>query len=294
MILSMTGYGRSLKENDNFQVTVEMRAVNHRFSEISIRMPKQFFFLEDKLKKIVSRTVKRGKVDVFIHVYGEALANRHLIVDWELLNQYYETYDKMTQLYPSSSSSFPAEQLLMHEDVVEVQEGSDVSEDVVHLILEATEEATEMLKEMREKEGDALKEDVLKRVEKLSRWNEELKAVAPTVQEMYRERLTKRVKEFVSGTLDVDETRILTEVAIYADKSDIQEEITRIDSHLKQFEKIVEQSGVVGRKLDFIVQELNREINTIGSKGNDISISKTVVNMKSELEKIREQVQNIE
>lgn len=293
MILSMTGYGRSLKEKDDFYVTVEMRAVNHRFSEISVRMPKQFFFLEEKLKKIISRVVKRGKVDVFIHIKGESLASRHLLVDWKLLQQYHNAYEKMTQLY-ESATSFPVDQLLLHDDVVEVQEADDVSEEVVNLIVQATEEATEKLKEMREKEGQTLSEDLLYRIEKLFQWNSELIDVAPTIQEMYRERLTKRVKDFVNGNLDIDEARILTEVAIYADKSDIQEEITRIDSHLKQFQKIVHQGGVVGRKLDFIVQELHREINTIGSKSNDISISKIVVDMKSELEKIREQVQNIE
>lgn len=293
MILSMTGYGRAIKESGNFQVTVEMRAVNHRFSEVSVRMPKQFFFLEDKLKKIISRTVKRGKVDVFVHVQGEWLTSRHLSVDWELLGQYYEAYEKMTNLF-DSSRSFPADQLLLHEEVVEVQEADDVSEEMVNTILSATEDATQRLKEMREKEGQSLSHDLATRIERLSSWNQQLKTIAPTIQELYRERLIKRVKEFVAGNLDIDEARILTEVAIYADKSDIQEEITRIDSHLKQFGQIIQQAGVVGRKLDFIVQELNREINTIGSKANDLTISETVVNMKSELEKIREQVQNIE
>ncbi|MDG5788252.1 YicC family protein [Evansella sp. AB-P1] len=293
MIMSMTGYGRSLKENGNCQVTVEMKAVNHRFCEINIRMPRQFFFLEDQLKKIISRFIKRGKVDVFINLQGESVVNRSLTVDWDLFHQYEETYERMAKLN-DSPQPFPVERLLLQEDIVGIQESDEVTEDLKELVLFATEDAVQSLLTMRKKEGKALYEDLENRINSMSQWAIELREYAPMVHKNYRERLTKRVKEFLSGKLEVDEARMLTEVAIYADKYDIQEELTRIDSHLKQFLHILNQQDVVGRKLDFLVQELNRETNTIGSKANDVSISQTVVNLKSELEKIREQVQNVE
>ncbi|MCD8510859.1 MAG: YicC family protein [Bacillus sp. (in: Bacteria)] len=293
MIISMTGYGRSLKENGDFHVTVEMRAVNHRFCEINIRMPRQFFFLEDKLKKLISRYVQRGKVDVFVNLQGEGIVKRNLSVDWNLFDQYLKTFEKMAEKYVSSQT-FPVDQLLLHEDVVVVQESDEVTEHLEKMLMEATEEAVQHLKEMRKKEGQSLYNDLKNRLEKIGLWAVELKEFAPNVQRSYRERLTKRVEDFVVGKMEVDEGRILTEVAVYADKSDIQEELTRIESHLKQFFEILDQTGVVGRKLDFLVQELNREANTIGSKANDIAISQRVVDIKAELEKIKEQVQNIE
>lgn len=293
MIVSMTGYGRSLKENGDFQVTVEMRAVNHRFCEINIRMPRQFFFIEDRLKKLIIRYVQRGKVDVFVNLQGEGIVKRNLSVDWNLFDQYLITFEKMTEKHVSSKT-FPVDQLLLQEDVVSVQETDDVTESVETMLVDATEEAVQQLKEMRKKEGQSLFNDVKGRLEKISRWAIELKDFAPNVQKNYRERLTKRVEEFVEGKIDVEESRILTEVAVYADKTDIQEELTRIESHLKQFFEILSQAGVVGRKLDFLVQEINREANTIGSKANDITISQRVVDIKAELEKIKEQVQNIE
>ncbi|MBU9712457.1 YicC/YloC family endoribonuclease [Evansella tamaricis] len=293
MITSMTGYGRSLKEMENCQVTVEMRAVNHRFCEINVRMPRQIFFLEDQIKKVISRYVKRGKVDVFINIHGEGIVNRTLKVDWELFHQYQKTFEKMAESYVTTQS-FPVDQLLLHEEVVEVQESDGVTEDLENTLLASVDEAVQQLILMRKKEGQELFEDLQDRIGKMVSWNRDLKEYAPTVQNNYRERLMKRVQEFNQGNLNVDESRILTEVAIYADKADIQEEMTRIESHLKQFLQILKETDVVGRKLDFIVQELNREVNTIGSKANDISISQLVVHMKSELEKIREQVQNIE
>ncbi|WP_096189187.1 YicC/YloC family endoribonuclease [Evansella halocellulosilytica] len=293
MIVSMTGFGRSFKEIADYEVTVEMKAVNHRFCEINIRMPRQFFFMEDQLKKKISQYVQRGKVDVFIHLKGEGIVNRSLQVDWDLFHEYHETFSKMTER-TTSSNPFPVDQLLLHEHIVEVQESEEVSEGLKNLLLTAVEEASLQLKEMRVQEGKELFADVTKRIEKMSDWTEKLRELAPRVQENYREKLKIRVEEFINGKIDIDDSRMLTEVAVYADKADIQEELTRIESHLKQIQQIIKQNDVVGRKLDFLVQELNRETNTIGSKANDIQISQLVVDLKSELEKVREQVQNIE
>ncbi|UTR10935.1 YicC family protein [Evansella sp. LMS18] len=293
MITSMTGYGRSLKENADCQVTVEMKAVNHRFCEINIRMPRQFFFLEDQLKKTISRFVKRGKVDVFINISGEGIVNRTLAVNWELLSQYHSVFSEMKEKF-GSNADFPLNSMLANDAVVEIQESDEVDEGLKSLVVSAAEDAVLQLVEMRKKEGLELYEDVHKRIGRLSDKAEELKEFAPAIQKNYLERLTKKVRDFTGSALEIDESRVLTEVAVYADKSDIEEELTRIQSHLKQFNDIISSEKVVGRKLDFIVQELNRETNTIGSKSNDVTISKHVVEIKSELEKIREQVQNIE
>ncbi|RNA69653.1 YicC/YloC family endoribonuclease [Alteribacter keqinensis] len=294
MIVSMTGYGRSVEQSDSFHVTVEMKSVNHRFCEVNVRMPRQFLMMEDRVKKTIGRFVKRGKVDVFITVGGENFIKRDLSVDWNLLEQYVHTFEKMQKTYNTSKQAFPFSQMLTHEDVVSVDEADDVTEEVQTLLYTAVERAAKQLHEMRQAEGKELYRDLTNRSSLMGEWAAQLKQYAPAVHKRYQERLEKRVSDFLEGKFEADEARILTEVAVFSDKSDIQEELTRIDSHLKQFDAILESGGVVGRKLDFLVQELNREFNTIGSKANDIQISQRVVELKSELEKVREQVQNIE
>ncbi|WP_257832955.1 YicC/YloC family endoribonuclease [Salipaludibacillus agaradhaerens] len=293
MVMSMTGYGRSQKENERSRLTVEMRAVNHRFCEINIRMPRQLFFLEDRMKKCISRYVNRGKIDVFLNLQGEGTMKRSLNVDWNLFHEYYHLYEEMAEI-TVSSEAFPLNKLLIHEDVVSVQESDEVPEDLESMVLQTVEEAAQQLAKMRQQEGSALTHDMKERLQRLTVYVKQLRDLAPEVQALYRDRLMKKVDDFLALRAEIDETRLLTEVAVYADKSDINEELTRIDSHITQFNDILEESGVVGRKLDFLVQELNREANTIGSKANHLDISQIVVNIKAELEKIREQVQNVE
>ncbi|SER62788.1 YicC/YloC family endoribonuclease [Salipaludibacillus aurantiacus] len=293
MIKSMTGYGRSAKENGNFKVTVEMKAVNHRFCEINIRMPRQLLFLEDRLKKAISRYVKRGKVDVFLNLQGESIVKRSLSIDWDLFHQYHHLYEQMVE-NTVASEAFPIDRLLLHEEVVSVKESDEVSKELEEMVKTSVDEAVSQLIKMRQSEGRELLEDLSHRLQKLSDYLEQLRTFAPQVQELYRERLLKKVESFMEGNTEIDESRILTEVSVYADKSDVEEELTRIDSHLKQFSSILNDGEVVGRKLDFLVQELNREINTIGSKANHLDVSQIVVNLKADLEKIREQVQNVE
>ncbi|WP_416151007.1 YicC/YloC family endoribonuclease [Salipaludibacillus sp. HK11] len=289
----MTGYGRSSKENHNCQLTVEMKAVNHRFCEINIRMPRQLFFLEDRIKKIITYYVKRGKVDVFLNVHDEGVVKRALSVDWDLFDQYHKIYNQMSEKV-SNPVAMPIDQLLLHEEIVTVNEADEVSEELENMVEAAVEAATLQLVEMRNAEGKALRKDMIQRLNYLNGALEGLRKFAPQVQQEHRDRLLKKVEEFIDGTVEVDSSRILTEVAVFADKSDIEEELTRIDSHVRQFLEILNDATVVGRKLDFLVQELNRETNTIGSKASHIEISQIVVNVKAELEKIREQVQNIE
>ncbi|WNF35515.1 YicC/YloC family endoribonuclease [Bacillaceae bacterium IKA-2] len=295
MIVSMTGYGQAFMENENYRINVEMKSVNHRFSEITIRMPRQFLFLEDKLKKQVSQYVQRGKVDVFLAVEGEGLAQRKLQVDWDLLTEFYQVHSKAQEKL-GVNQQLSLENMILHPDVVTVLEKENQSETFVEQIVTTTEKAVVQLLQMRQKEGESLVADLKQRVERLLMLVTDVKTYAPQVVDFYRNRLINRVNEFLEGKLDVDESRILTEVAIFAEKANVDEEITRLNSHLEQFLSILVPvtRASVGRKLDFLVQEMNREANTIGSKSNDIHINRQVVEIKAELEKMKEQVQNIE
>lgn len=291
MVVSMTGFGRSKKETDSFVVSVEVKSVNHRFSEFYIRMPRQFNKIEDKIKKKLSTFIHRGRVEVFITVEGEGIINQKVMVDWELLDHYVRSIEKIKQKY-ALEHGLSLQDLLSREDIIHIEE--EVSEDELldQLVLDAVEEATVSVKQMREIEGNALEKDVRTGLRNLLDLVVGLESLAPKVVHMYEDRLTKRIHEYVGG--QVDETRILTEVAIFADKVDINEELTRLQSHIKQFDNILKNMEPIGRKLDFLIQEMNREVNTIGSKANDSEITKEVVEMKGILEKMKEQVQNIE
>ncbi|MGX1900285.1 YicC/YloC family endoribonuclease [Thermolongibacillus altinsuensis] len=291
MILSMTGFGRSKKENENMSIMVEMKSVNHRFCEISIRMPRQWMMFEDKIKKVVMEHVSRGRVEVFVTIQGEELVERKLQVDWRLLDEYNEVLTQMCDRF-GLQQDVSLLHFLSFPHAMEVIEEPTKNEEIVSLLVDATKEAALQLRSMREQEGKALLDDLLQQLEKIEQCAKRIEMLAPKVVAQYRERIHKRVSEFLQGT--VDENRILTEVAIFAEKIDINEELKRIYSHIEQFRMTVRQQEAVGRKLDFLVQELNREINTIGSKANDHEIAAQVVEMKSALEKIKEQVQNVE
>ncbi len=295
MLVSMTGYGQAFIENENYRINVEMKSINHRFSEVTIRMPRQFLFLEDRLKKIINQYVQRGKVDVFLTVEGEGLVERTLQVDWNLLQEFYLTHESALEKL-GVTQQLNLEKLLLHPDVVTVLEKENQSETLVEHIITTTKKASEELLQMRKKEGSILASDLKQRLKKLDQVVVNVEAHASCVVDAYQQRLLKRMEEFLDDKLEVEESRLLTEVAIFADKANIDEELTRLKSHLEQFFLIIEQheQGAVGRKLDFLVQEMNREVNTIGSKSNDIHINKQVVELKAELEKIKEQVQNIE
>lgn len=292
MIVSMTGFGRGKKEGENMRVTVEIKSVNHRFCEISIRMPRQWMMFEDKIKRVITEHIARGRVEVFITIEGEQLVERTLHVDWQLVDAYYRMLTDVRSRFHLKDDVSLRDVVHMLSDAVEMTEQPLQNDALLSLLLEATKEAVEQLKYMREQEGKALLADMLAQVETIETSARRIEQLVPTVVASYRERIHKRVHEFVQGI--VDEQRLLTEVALFAEKVDIHEELKRIYSHIEQFRRIVSEGGAVGRKLDFLVQELNREMNTIGSKANDCHIASEVVNMKSALEKIKEQVQNVE
>ncbi|MFD2682887.1 YicC/YloC family endoribonuclease [Bacillus seohaeanensis] len=291
MVVSMTGFGRSKSESEQHTVTVEMKSVNHRFSEFYIRMPRQLVKIEDKIKKQVGQYVKRGKVDIFITINGEGLVHKSIHIDWPLLEEYYRLVNEVKRKF-SVESDIQLSDLLKREEFITVEEMEEENESLEHLVLQAVTDAASDLRHMREKEGEQLKQDFLLHLKNFQQNVGALKKHAPTVVESYREKIEKKIKENSDNAFD--DSRILTEVAILSDKSDITEELTRLESHLKQFHTTIEGKGSIGRKLDFMIQEMNREVNTIGSKSNDSIISNIVVELKTTLEKLREQVQNVE
>ncbi|WP_071395391.1 YicC/YloC family endoribonuclease [Bacillus tuaregi] len=291
MVMSMTGFGRSKKSTDSSSVSVEVKTVNHRFSEFYIRMPRQFNKIEDKIKKKLSSSIHRGRIEVYVTVEGEGIVDRKVMVDWELLDHYVQTIANIKQKY-ALEHGLSLQDLLSREDIIHIEEEESGDEELERVVLEAVEEAAHSVIEMRNAEGSALEKDISIHLHNFQDLVTNIIELAPTVVQLYRDKLTKRINEFVGG--QIDEARILTEVAIFADKADINEELTRLKSHIKQFGKILTFREPIGRKLDFLLQEMNREVNTIGSKANDSEIARVVVEMKSILEKMKEQVQNIE
>lgn len=293
MIKSMTGYGKSSFSSDDLFILVEMRSVNHRFSEFSIRMPRAFMEYEDKVKRVLSKHVKRGKVDVFVTIEGEDLLHRELLVDWKLMETYIETLKRAKQIH-HISDDLTLDHLLHFPELFTIIEKETEILDVGQLLVKTADEAAIELVSMREQEGVVLRNNIDDRLTNIESVWKLIKARAPIVAEDFYERLQQKLTDMLSEHIDVDETRLLTEVAVFSEKSNIEEELTRLKSHLIQFRKTLNDGGVVGRKLDFIIQEMNREVNTIGSKANDKVIGRHVVELKSELEMIREQVQNVE
>lgn len=291
MIASMTGFGRAKKESNTFYVQAELKSVNHRFCEINVRLPRQLLFLEDKIKKAIGEHVKRGRVEVFLTIEGEGLVTKTISIDWNLLDALVTSTKQIQDKY-QLTEQITTGQLLSNENILSIEEKEMENQELETLILEVIESAALQLRQMREVEGKALIEDIFLFLGQIEENIHTIKVYAPRVVSHYRDRIEKRIKEYIGN--EFDENRILTEVALFAEKADISEELTRLESHISQFRETVQTNEPIGRKLDFIVQEMNREINTIGSKANDSLIAKHVVDLKSLLEKIKEQVQNIE
>ena len=292
-MLSMTGYGRASKEIDGRQMTIELKSVNHRFLDLSFRMPRNLMFLEDAARKAIGARLSRGHVDVFVTYRNLRTDARVVTVDHALFGAY---ADALRQLADASGSGLRDDRTLMGiarmPDVMSVTEAEEDQEAVKALMLKALEEALDGLVAMREREGAIIREDLSGRVDALSDMTAKVRARYPETVQAYTQRLKAAVRELLEG--DVDETRLMMEVALMADRSAIDEELVRLDSHVQQLRALFEAREPVGRRVDFIVQELNRETNTISSKSQDVPITKLVVDMKAEIEKLREQVQNVE
>ena len=292
-MLSMTGYGRASMEVDGRQMTVEVKSVNHRFLDISFRMPRNLMFLEDAARKIVGERLSRGHVDVFVTYRNLRTDARKVTADVALFNAY---ADALQELSTASGGGLRDDRTLMTiarmPDVLVVSEAEEDQEAVLALMRSALDVALDELVAMRRREGETIQADLSGRVEAIQKMTDAVEARYPETVEAYTQRLKSAVQELMGG--EADETRLMMEVAMMADRSAIAEETVRLNSHLRQLRALFDGDEPVGRRIDFIVQELNREVNTISSKSQDIPITRLTVDLKAEIEKLREQVQNIE
>ncbi|NMA61024.1 MAG: YicC family protein [Firmicutes bacterium] len=292
MIKSMTGFGRGEAQNQHYAVQIELKSVNHRYLDLFIRLPKQYNLLEEPLRAAIQGRIARGRVEVMVNVEEFGEQERIVGINEALLGGYLQAL-KTVQATLGSTEQITLDQILSLPDVLEIKEPEVNLESLQEVFLEATHLALDDLENMRQVEGQRLTEDLLKKTLVVEGLLDQVKEVAPLVVVDYRNRLQERLGELLDGT-NITEERFLGEVAIFADRCSIDEELVRLSSHIQQLKGSLRSDQSVGRKLDFLIQEMNREVNTIGSKANNLQIASLVVEMKSELEKIREQVQNIE
>lgn len=293
MIKSMTGYGRGNEEIEGKSFSVEMKSVNNRYLDINIRLPRMINSLEDRIKKEISSKVSRGKIDVYITT--ENLKENDVVVnvDEDMAKAYYNAYSKLKDLL-TIKDEVPLGLVAKSPDVIKIEKREEDLEEIFKVVSASLGSALNMFLDMREVEGQKLSEDILERCDNILSMMNTVEERSSNVVNEYREKISQRIKEYL-GEVEIDQARLLNEVAFFSDKCSITEEIVRLKSHILQLKDTLENSSEpVGRKLDFLIQEMNRETNTIGSKANDLVITKTVVDIKSEIEKIREQIQNIE
>jgi len=288
----MTGYGRGEYTEYNTTFTCEMRTVNHRYLDVNIKMSRQFSVIEDRLRALVSQGLSRGKVDVYITAENKGQTERTVKFDVLLAKSYIDgirALSKELELEPIRH----VDQLVRLPEVSSIEEVKRDPEDLWRCISNAVNQAIAGINGMRELEGKNLENDILMRLEKMENMVKAISEKAPIIVSDYRAKLSKRIADMIEDS-KIDQDRLAMEVAIMADKCDFTEEVVRFKSHIHQFRKIISDGIGVGRKLDFLTQELNREINTIGSKAQDSDVTNMVIDIKSELEKVREQIQNIE
>lgn len=291
MVMSMTGFGRSVKQTSDCMVQVEIKTVNHRYREFHIKMPPQLSQAEIPLRSQLSKQFNRGRIELNIKVSGNISPGKELHIDWDLMDSYYHFIKEAKKRYRLAEETVLSDLFRLEEAVI-VGETGDIDGDVLSLLLSAADDAAAQVLKMRETEGNSLSIELDSYINSLEELVQKTKELSPLVQKTYTDRLRSKLYEMVKE--NIDETRIVSEAAIFADKADISEETARLISHISQFREALFATGPIGRKMDFIIQEMNREVNTIGSKANDSNISIMAVEMKVLIEKLREQVQNIE
>jgi len=293
MIKSMTAFGRAEKTIEGRTFTVEMRSLNSRYGEVIVRMPPQFLPLEDQIKKLVATKISRGRMEVIIKVKNGSQAVSDIHVNLPLAKAYYGALCELNEALQIKEKVGLQALLGMQGIITATESEEDLDKTWSHLSSCVT-DGLEGIDAMRISEGMAIYQDFQKRLQSVEGDLFRIRGLAPSMLSQYHSRLKERIAKLTQGTVEVDPNRLAQEAAFLADKSDIMEEIVRAESHIKQFRNMIESDGPAGRALDFLLQELNREVNTIGSKGGDAQLPQIVVGLKSELEKIREQVQNIE
>lgn len=292
MVRSMTGFGRSEQKLDGREITVEIKSVNHRYFEFGCRVSRGYAFLEEKLKAHIQKTVARGKIDVYVSVTDCDEKQANVSVNHSLASGYVAALKELKETY-GLSGDISVSDIMRFNDIFTVHKTPEDEEAVWQSVKTVLDSALESFVSMREREGEKMKEDILSRSEVILSLVARVEKKSPETVTKYRQRLEEKLREVLSG-VNIDEQRILTEAAIFADKVAVAEETVRLRSHFDQMFKMLESGEAIGRKLDFILQEMNRETNTIGSKVQDAELAHTVVEIKGELEKIREQLQNIE
>lgn len=292
LVYSMTGYGRAVQSLNGKEITVELRSVNNRFLDCNVKLPRTFLYAEEAVKQIVKQNVSRGKVDVFITIQLTAEENVRVCLNRPVLEGYLEALQTIARDYPVRDD-ISATSLTRFADVFVVEKAEEDEAQNIADIVAVAKEALEAYNAMRRTEGAAMVADLSSRAATILDYVSRIEARSPQTVQEYRTRLENRMREVLEST-NIDESRILTEAAIFADKVCVDEETVRLRSHLDQLAALLQSGGAIGRKLDFLLQEMNRESNTIGSKCNDLELTRYVVEIKSELEKIREQIQNIE
>lgn len=294
MIKSMTGFGRSEYSDGKRNIIVEIKSVNHRYSDITVKMPRRYSFAEDKIKNTVKNIARRGKIDVSVIVENVTEDDTTVKLNSLVAKQYYDNLKKLKSEF-EVAGDITLQFLATLPDVMKSVPDVENEEEICRSLLVPVQKAAENLDEMRKVEGKKLAEDLIMRGGLITDLVKRIEERSPQVTVQYTEKLRERIKELIGGSVVIPEDRILVEAAIFADKCSITEELVRLTSHVHQLENIITKSNQPdGKKLDFLVQEMNREANTIGSKANDIEITNMMLEIKSEIEKIREQVQNIE
>ena len=292
MIKSMTGYGRYEYVDESKKIVIDMKSVNQRFCDVSVKVPRSYGYLEDKIKEYVSSSISRGKVDVFVYIEHYSSDNKMITLDKALLDNYYNLVKEIKDDY-NINDDISLSNLLRFSDIFVVRQAEEDKDEAWEMMKKALVPATEDFINSRVREGERMLLDLKEKAANIKEFVKKVEERAPQIVTEYAEKLKNRMHELLGDT-NIDEGRLLTEVGIMADRVCMAEELVRLKSHLEELDKILALSEPVGRKLDFLVQEINREINTIGSKSNDIEAARIVVDMKSEVEKMREQIQNIE
>ena len=291
MIKSMTGYGKANLSKEQREYQIEIKSVNHRYLDISVKMSRQLSYLEETIKKEIMSKVKRGKIDVFVTFENNSLEGKEIKINEELAKAYVKELKKLAE-EENLLADIQVNDIAKYPDVLKIQNNQE-DEKIKLEVLEVVGKATENLVQMRKTEGSKLAEDLNQRLDNLKVKIEDISKLSTGLIEEYVVKLEERIKEILKNQ-EIDQTRLAQEVVIYADKCSIEEEVTRLRSHIAQFKTLLDSDEAIGKKLDFIIQEMNRETNTIGSKANNLNITNNVIDMKTEIENIREQVQNIE
>lgn len=293
MITSMTGFGQGARNLAGFRLQIDLKSVNHRYCEVVVRMPREWARYEEAVKRAVLSRVKRGRVDAFVSVERDGNAPQTVEVDWALAMGYRQAAEQLREKL-SLSEELSLRDLLSIPGMVSLRDKPELEEAVLESeMFSCADEASKELVTMREREGEVLLTDLEQRIEAMESYRLGAAQLAPIIVKEYADKLKSRIQELLQH-MPVDESRIAMEVAVFGDRAAIDEELTRLHSHFGQFKKLLSSAEPVGRKLDFLVQEMNREVNTIGSKANYAPLASIVVEMKAELEKMREQIQNIE